>query len=83
LGSSLASSLYFALLHSVGPTRASTVTYVPPLVGLLLGAIFLGESLGWQSLIGGALIVIGIMLVNMQPSPFKKTTSEDGQPSED
>jgi drug/metabolite transporter (DMT)-like permease len=68
LGSSLASSLQFALLHSVGPTRASTVTYVPPLVGLLLGAIFLREPLGWETLIGGGLIVIGIMLVNIQRS---------------
>jgi drug/metabolite transporter (DMT)-like permease len=68
LGSSLASFLYFNLLHSVGPTRASTVTYVPPLAGLLLGAIFLGEPLGWETLIGGALIVIGIMLVNFQRS---------------
>jgi len=83
LGSSLASSLYFVLLHSVGPTRASTVTYVPPLVGLLLGAIFLGESLGWLTLIGGALIVLGIMLVNMQRLPFKLPGSEDGHTSED
>ena len=83
LGSSLASSLHFALLHSVGPTRASTVTYVPPLVGLLLGAIFLGESLGWQTLIGGALIVVGIMLVNMQRLPFKLPANEDSQSSED
>lgn len=83
LGSSLASSLYFALLHSVGPTRASTVTYIPPLLGLLLGAIFLGESLGWQTLIGGVLIVFGIMLVNKQRLPSKLPESEDGQPSED
>ncbi len=74
LGSSLASFFYFNLLHSVGPTRASTVTYVPPLVGLLLGAIFLGESLGWETLIGGALIVIGIMLVNMQRSTPELST---------
>ncbi len=83
LGSSLASSIYFNLLHSVGPTRASMVTYVMPLVGLLLGAIFLGESLGWQTLIGGALIVIGIMLVNMKQLPFKLPVREENQPSDD
>lgn len=71
LGSSVASYFYFRLLHSAGPTSASTVTYVPPLVGLLLGAIFLGEPLGWQSLAGGVLIVAGIMLVNRQAAQRK------------
>jgi drug/metabolite transporter (DMT)-like permease len=64
LGSSLASSLQYRLIHSVGPTRASMITYIPPLVGLLLGAIILGEPLGWETLFGGALILAGIMLVN-------------------
>jgi len=68
LGSSLASFMYFKLLHSVGPTQASTVTYIPPLGGLLLGALFLDETLGWQTLIGGGLILMGIMLVNRKPS---------------
>lgn len=66
LGSSVASYFYFRLLHSAGPTSASTVTYVPPLVGLLLGAVILSEPLGWQSLAGGILIVGGIMLVNQR-----------------
>lgn len=72
LGSSLASFFYFKLIHSIGPTRASTVTYVPPLVGLLLGAIILGEPMGWLTLIGGSLIVCGIMLINRQDSPLKE-----------
>ena len=71
LGSSLASFFYFKLIHSIGPTRASTVTYVPPLVGLLLGAIILGEPLGWLTLFGGGLIVSGIMLINRHDSPPK------------
>jgi drug/metabolite transporter (DMT)-like permease len=69
LGSSVASYFYFRLLHSAGPTSASTVTYIPPLVGLLLGNIFLSEPLGWQSLAGGVLIVAGIMLVNRKATP--------------
>lgn len=64
LGSSVASYFHFRLIHSAGPTCASTVTYIPPLVGLLLGAAILGEPLGWQSLAGGVFIVAGIMLVN-------------------
>lgn len=75
LGSSLASFFYFKLIHSIGPTRASTVTYVPPLVGLLLGAIILGESLKWLTIFGGALIVSGIMLINRKV-PFKAVVPE-------
>jgi drug/metabolite transporter (DMT)-like permease len=64
LGSSVASSIYFKLLHEVGPTRSSTVLYIPPLAGLLLGALILGEPLGWQTLAGGGLILAGIVLVH-------------------
>ena len=73
LGSSLASFFYFKLIHSIGPTQASTVTYVPPLVGLLLGAVVLGESLSWLTLFGGGLIVSGIILINRQDSPPRET----------
>lgn len=64
LGSCVAYLLYFSLIHSIGPTRASMVTYVLPLVGVMLGAFFLGEQLYWQSLAGGALILSGIAVVN-------------------
>jgi drug/metabolite transporter (DMT)-like permease len=53
-------------LHSVGPTRTTLVTYVFPLVGVVLGAIFLQERLYWQALAGGVLIISGIILVNMK-----------------
>lgn len=65
LGSSLASIYYFALLRSIGPTRATMVTYVPPLFGLLLGAMILNEKIGWEVWLGGLLILIGIGVVNL------------------
>ena len=64
LGSSLASLFYFQLIHSAGPTRATMVTYIPPLVGLILGAIILGEALSWWTLVGGAMILAGIIAVS-------------------
>ncbi len=67
LGSCVAYLLYFYLLHHVGPTRATLVTYVFPVVGLVLGVVFLGETLDLGLAIGAALIVGGIAVVNIRP----------------
>lgn len=64
LGSSLSYILYFALLKTIGSTRATMVTYIPPLIGVLLGAVFLQERFDWPALAGGALILSGIVVVN-------------------
>ncbi len=72
LGSCVAYILFFALMNSIGPTRTTMVTYIPPLVGVLLGAVFLGEHLNWQAILGGVLILSGIAVVNMKKLPFKK-----------
>ncbi len=64
MGTGLAFLLYFYLLHSVGPTRTALVTYVFPLVGVLLGVIFLNEILDWQLAVGAALIIASVVLVN-------------------
>ncbi|MGB9641063.1 MAG: DMT family transporter [Anaerolineales bacterium] len=64
MGVSLAYILYFYLLHSVGPTRTVLVTYVFPLVGVVLGVLFLGETLDWNLIVGGLMVIGGIILVN-------------------
>jgi drug/metabolite transporter (DMT)-like permease len=64
LGSCAAYLLYFSLLHSVGPTRATMVTYVFPVVGLVLGIVFLQEPLTPSLLIGAVMVVAGILVVN-------------------
>jgi len=64
LGTCIAFLLYYYLLHSVGPTRTALVTYVFPLVSVVLGVIFLNELLDWQLVVGGALVVGSIVFVN-------------------
>lgn len=54
--------LYFRLIRHVGAQRASTVTYVIPLFGVLWGASLLGERLEWQQLVGGVIVVVGSAL---------------------
>ncbi|HUR32918.1 MAG TPA: DMT family transporter [Vicinamibacterales bacterium] len=64
LGSCVAYLLYFSLINAWGATRASLVTYVFPVVGLLLGIIVLGEPTDWRLLAGTAMVVAGIVIVN-------------------
>ena len=54
--------LYFRLIEDVGPTRALSVTFLIPVFGVLWGALFLDEAVGWHTLLGGALILTGIAL---------------------
>lgn len=64
LGSCVAYLLFFHLNNAWGPTRASLVTYTFPVIGLILGAAFLGEPTDWRLLAGSALVVAGILVVN-------------------
>lgn len=45
-----------------GPTAASTVTYLSPVVGVALGALVLGESIGWNQPLGAVIVIAGILV---------------------
>jgi len=64
LGTGLAMIMQYYLVHEIGPTRATLVTYIFPLGGVLLGVIFLREQLSWQLAAGAALIISSIAVVN-------------------
>jgi drug/metabolite transporter (DMT)-like permease len=67
LGSCVAYLIYYNLLHSLGATRASMVTYVFPVVGVALGVLFLHERADWHLLAGAALVISSIAVVNWRP----------------
>jgi drug/metabolite transporter (DMT)-like permease len=64
LGAGLSYIMFYRLLHEIGPTRVSLVTYSIPVVGVSLGVIFLKEQLSWYLIVGAILIVSGIWGVN-------------------
>jgi drug/metabolite transporter (DMT)-like permease len=64
LGSGLAYLCYFRILQHWGATRTSTVAYLLPVVGIVLGALVLEEQVTWSTILGTALIIGGIALVN-------------------
>jgi drug/metabolite transporter (DMT)-like permease len=66
LGSGLAFLIYFRLLGRWGATRTSLVAYLMPVVGLVLGALVLHETVDARLVLGTALVIAGIGLVNMR-----------------
>jgi len=67
LGSGIAMILNYYLLHEIGPTRTTMVTYIFPVGGVILGVIFLNEELSWQLFAGAALIIASLAVVNWKP----------------
>ena len=66
LGSGAAYLVFFRLLRSWGATRTSLVAYLLPIWGLLLGALVLKEPIDLRLLLGTALVIAGIALVNLR-----------------
>ncbi|HLZ25206.1 MAG TPA: DMT family transporter [Ktedonobacterales bacterium] len=64
LGTALAYLLYFWLIHHVGATRTSLVTYLLPCTALVWGALLLHEHISWNALAGLLLVLLGTMLTN-------------------
>ena len=64
LGSCVCTLVWYSLLYAVGPTRTSMNSYLLPLVGVMLGAILLGEEINWHVVVGGVLILVALVIVN-------------------
>ena len=56
--------LWFGLIRAGEASRVAAYVFFVPLVGIVIGAIFLDEQLTPSLLVGAALIVCGIYLVN-------------------
>lgn len=55
--------LYFTALKDLPGQEAAILSYIDPLVAVIIGVLVLGEPLSWQQLIGGGLI-LGFTLWN-------------------
>jgi drug/metabolite transporter (DMT)-like permease len=66
LGSGLAFIFNFRLINNWGATRTSTVAYLMPVFGIILGALVLAEEVTLTRVFGTALVIGGIALVNVK-----------------
>jgi drug/metabolite transporter (DMT)-like permease len=61
---SLAYYLYFQLLESAGASNSLLVTFLIPIVAVVLGAAFLGERFSVNQGAGVVLIAVGLVLLD-------------------
>jgi drug/metabolite transporter (DMT)-like permease len=82
LGTAFAYILYYWLIEHTGATRTALVTYLIPITGIVWGALLLSEPIEWEAIVGLALIIAGVGLVNRQSAPPREamvTASVEGE----
>ena len=62
-GSIVAYTAYVWLLDYQSPTRVGTYAYVNPVVAVIVGAALGGEIIGKRTLVGTALILVGVIAI--------------------
>jgi O-antigen/teichoic acid export membrane protein len=62
-------SLFFAGLKRVGPTTASILSTVEPVVTVLLAFLVFGETLGAVQLVGGGLVLAAVLALYARLGP--------------
>ena len=71
----LALALFFALIREVGPQRALVITFVNPVVAVLLGVLLLDEPFTLGIALGLPLVLVGCVLATRR-SPVRTEPSE-------
>ena len=69
IGTGFAYVLNYQIITSEGATVASTVTYLLPVVAIVLGVLVLGESITVNVLAGIALVLAGVALTRRRAKP--------------
>jgi drug/metabolite transporter (DMT)-like permease len=62
--SGLAYIAWYDALQALSAAQAGAFLYIEPLVAVVVAAVVLAEPVTWASLLGGAVILIGVWLVN-------------------
>jgi drug/metabolite transporter (DMT)-like permease len=79
VGSGLAYTFAYFVLEHWGASRYTLVTYVLPVIGLTLGAVFLGEVIDWHIAAGSVLVIGGIVLASVARGRRAQTRANAGQ----
>ncbi|MEP3045902.1 MAG: EamA family transporter [Roseibium sp.] len=67
--------IYFRLLNTIGPMGTASQAYLRSGIGVLLGVVFLSETLDLETFAGICLAISGVVLINWPRKP-KHVTAE-------
>jgi len=76
VGTGFAYVLNYQIIASEGATVAFTVTYLLPVVAIVLGVVVLGETVTATMLAGIALVLVGVALTWVRTQPTQPTTPQ-------
>lgn len=71
LGTGMAYVWNYRNIELAGSVIASSVTYITPVIAVILGVLFLRESLSVTQMVGGALVVVSALLVQERWRPLR------------
>jgi drug/metabolite transporter (DMT)-like permease len=80
-GSLVAFTAYTWLLRNAPTSLVGTYAFVNPVVAVLLGTLFLGESLALRTVVAGSVIVAGVALIVAAPKRGYSQRREVVQPA--
>ncbi|HET7467129.1 MAG TPA: DMT family transporter [Candidatus Dormibacteraeota bacterium] len=77
LGSGVAYLLYYYTMNTLGPVRATGVTFIVPITAVFWGIVLLDESLTLPIVVGMIVILAGIVLTNMRKRPTVRQVARE------
>jgi drug/metabolite transporter (DMT)-like permease len=75
LPTALATLVMYKLMSRIGPSFVAYSNYLVPVYAVMLGAVVLGEQLGWNIVTALALILAGIAISRAAPSSKNKAAA--------
>ena len=63
LGTGVAYMMYYYIVEQLGAITASGSTYIPPVVALIIGAVFVGEEVSVLEIAAMLIILVGVWMI--------------------
>lgn len=74
INTGLATTFYFYGTSKLGPEKTSSFIYIVPFAAALSSLFFIGETLQWNTIVGGLLAILSVYIINRK----KKSGNDKG-----
>jgi drug/metabolite transporter (DMT)-like permease len=74
----IATWVWFRLVARIGAVRAATFHFLNPFFGVLVASLLLGEALRWTDIAGVAVVMAGILAVQLSKQAPRETARDTG-----